>query len=201
MGRAAWHRRRCTDHADTIEEGGMDVLATYPRRLTTLVLLSAILGLRAPIACLNTWRAEQEIMARHRAWAASEYSRAMLLTPNDEETLVAAAAVYGSLGRHQEAVETYRRAAAAGPTATEPMYLLALELQRAGDPAGAATALREAVHRNPGEARSWRLLATVYRLEGRSADSVSAWRGFEARFPQYKAEAEANITRLERTKP
>ncbi len=177
----------------------MDLLATYPRRLTlfAILVISLLFGLRGPIAYLNMWRADQEVMSNNVPWAATEYRRALFLTPYDPQLLVNVGYAYTRRERHAEAIAAYKQAATLDKQSTEALYLLALELQNAKDLSGAAAAMEEALKRDPGEMRTRVLLAIVETKQGRTGAAIATWKEVARRFPTARPAAEGNIRDLE----
>jgi Tfp pilus assembly protein PilF len=111
---------------------------------------------------LHNWLARVYLEIRRYPEALKELDAALALDPESEVTLENLAGLYKMLGRHEEAVQTYRRALAGNPGSSKLRFKLGVaELAR-----GRLEASRAALEMARGAGPAWvelhNILAEVY---------------------------------------
>lgn len=117
--------------------------------------------------------ADDRLRRGRTAEALAGFERVLAAEPGNRFALVRSGIALGRLGRHDEAIDRLRRAAA-DPAQAETRTALADALLRAGRPAEAADEWAEAVRLQPRRAAAWSGLGTALGRAGRPADAVEA---------------------------
>ena len=103
--------------------------------------------------------------------AAAECQQAVELDEQQAASHVCLGTVYGSLGRHDEAIVEFTRAISIEPTSPDALHALALAYEQMGSVADAEQAHKEAIQMLPHHWAGYRWLGAFYLSESRYAEA------------------------------
>lgn len=104
---------------------------------------------------------ELSLKASDAGAALNAAQRAIAMAPQRHEGYLLAGMVLQKRGQLDESLRMFDRAAELSPADAAPLIMRGISLERAGRKTAAADAYREALRRNPGDARAQKLLGNV----------------------------------------
>jgi Flp pilus assembly protein TadD len=166
-------RDRGLAHVRLAEFGSADRSARRQRAATALPLLDAAVR-RAPDDGA-AWEAKGYALwlLDRKEEALADLDHALALAPGREETLLYRAALLGQLGRHEAAIDTWRRALSINPWPARYHYELAKELTLRQEWQQAVAESRAARERNPFHLEARQLLVASLLQLGDKAEARS----------------------------